>query len=79
MSVTEPQALRLSRDQKISPYMARARSGRSFRALPNAFGLRAGSAASCPGATPVCYAGQLELAHPSVHRMLQHNLRTLQG
>ena len=78
---TDRPQLRLSRDRKISPYVVRARSGKSFRALPNAFGLPAGRAASCPGATrvceTVCYAGRLELAYTSLHRMLEHNLRCL--
>jgi hypothetical protein len=76
-------ALRISKDRKISPGVSYASSGKSFRVLPNAFGLPAGPADSCPGAThactDVCYAGRLELAYTSLHRMLAHNLRLLRA
>ena len=59
--------LKISRDRKVSPVVLYGSSGKSFRVLPNTFGLPAGPADSCPGATEVCssvcYAGRLELTY----------------
>jgi hypothetical protein len=50
-------------------------------AMANAFGLPAGRAYSCPGATmvceSVCYAGKLEKVFPSMRALLEHNWQIL--
>lgn len=78
-----PARLRISRDRKVAPVVSYGTGGRSFRVLPNTFGLPAGPEDSCPGATEVCsavcYAGRLELAYTSLHRMLTHNLAVLRA
>ena len=49
--------------------------------IANAFGLPAGQAYSCPGATTVCesvcYAGKLEKIFPSMRALLEHNWQIL--
>jgi len=49
--------------------------------IANAFGLPAGQAYSCPGATTVCesvcYAGKLEKVFPSMRALLEHNWQIL--
>jgi Gene product 88 len=49
--------------------------------IANAFGLPAGKAYSCPGATSVCesvcYAGKLEKVFPSMRALLEHNWQIL--
>ena len=49
--------------------------------IANAFGLPAGRAYSCPGATSVCesvcYAGKLENVFPSMRALLEHNWQIL--
>jgi hypothetical protein len=49
--------------------------------IANAFGLPAGRAYSCPGATSVCesvcYAGKLEKVFPSMRALLEHNWQIL--
>jgi hypothetical protein len=49
--------------------------------IANAFGLPAGRAYSCPGATTVCesvcYAGKLERVFPSMRALLEHNWQIL--
>lgn len=51
--------------------------------IANAFGLPAGRAYSCPGATSVCenvcYAGKLEKVFPSMRALLEHNWQILKS
>lgn len=51
--------------------------------IANAFGLPAGQAYSCPGATSVCegvcYAGKLEKVFPSMRALLENNWNVLSG
>lgn len=51
--------------------------------IANTFGLPAGKAYSCPGATSVCesvcYAGRLEKVYPAVKKNLLHNWELLRN
>ena len=51
--------------------------------IANTFGLPAGKASSCPGATSicesVCYAGKLEKVYPGVKNVLLHNWELLRN
>lgn len=73
------QTLFLSTDRKVTN---RATSSGNA-AIANAFGLLAGSANSCPGATAqcetVCYAGALETQYKNVLSRMRGNLDMLQG
>lgn len=70
--------LRRSKDRKVANVANRA--GKQA-AMANAFGLPAGKAYSCPGATAicekVCYAGRLEGIFPSMRALLEHNWQIL--
>jgi hypothetical protein len=52
-------------------------------AIANTFGLPAGQAYSCPGATPfcetICYAGRLETQYKNVRNVLLHNWELLRN
>lgn len=66
--------LRRSKDRKVANLVTP--NGKQA-AIANTFGLPAGRAHSCPGATDacesVCYAGKLEALYPSVRKLLLHN------
>lgn len=70
--------LRRSNDRKTANLANKA--GKQPR-IANAFGLPAGRAYSCPGATSVCesvcYAGKLEKIFPSMRALLEHNWQTI--
>lgn len=87
MPVVRPMnALKVSRDRKVSPYSVwRVAAKRWEPAVANSFGLPAGppsSGGSCTGTTAfceTCYAKPLEIGFPSVGRLVAHNLTTLKG
>ncbi len=66
--------LKRSNDRKVANLVTK--NGKQA-AIANTFGLPAGKAYSCPGATSVCesvcYAGKLEKVFPSVKVNLLHN------
>ena len=66
--------LKRSNDRKVTNLVTK--NGKQS-ALANTFGLPAGKAYSCPGATSicesVCYAGKLEKLFPTVKKNLLHN------
>jgi hypothetical protein len=66
--------LKRSKDRKVANLVTP--NGKSA-AIANTFGLPAGKAFSCPGATSicekVCYAGKLEKVYKSVRDVLTHN------
>jgi hypothetical protein len=70
--------LKRSKDRKTANLANRA--GKQ-PLIANAFGLPAGRAYSCPGATSVCeavcYAGKLEKVFPSMRALLEHNWQHL--
>jgi len=70
--------LKRSKDRKTANLSNRA--GKQ-PLIANAFGLPAGKAYSCPGATnvceSVCYAGKLEKVFPSMRALLEHNWQIL--
>ena len=69
--------LKLSGDSKVAPIVTPSGSV----PIKNSFGLPAGKAYACPGATSaceeVCYAGKLERLRPSVKAALLHNYNLL--
>ena len=71
---TNPLKLKRSNDRKVANLVTK--NGKQA-AIANTFGLPAGKAYSCPGATTVCesvcYAGKLEKVFPSVKVNLLHN------
>jgi hypothetical protein len=71
--------LKRSNDRKVANLVTK--NGKQA-AIANTFGLPAGKAYSCPGATSVCesvcYAGKLEKVFPSVRASLLHNWSLLQ-
>jgi len=75
--MTPPQ-LKRSFDRKVAN--AVSKNGKQA-AIANTFGLPAGKAYSCPGATSVCesvcYAGRLEKVYPAVKKNLLHNWELL--
>ncbi len=70
--------LKRSMDRKVTN--AVSRNGKT-PTIANTFGLPAGKAFSCPGATPtcesVCYAGKLERVYKGVKAVLLHNWEVL--
>jgi hypothetical protein len=75
--MTTPQ-LKRSNDRKVTNLVTK--NGKQS-AIANTFGLPAGKAYSCPGATSVCesvcYAGKLERLFPTVKKNLLHNWELL--
>ncbi len=75
--MTPPQ-LKRSFDRKVANLVTK--NGKQA-AIANTFGLPAGKAYSCPGATSVCesvcYAGRLEKVYPAVKKNLLHNWELL--
>jgi len=71
--------LYLSSDRKVA---AQATAGGNVK-VPNAFGLPAGKAYSCPGATSVCdgvcYAGKIERQYSAVFTRLNSNFTLLES
>ena len=72
--------LKRSNDRKVANLVTK--NGKQA-AIANTFGLPAGKAFSCPGATSVCesvcYAGKLEKVFPSVKKNLLHNWELLRN
>ena len=72
--------LKRSNDRKVANLVTK--NGKQA-AIANTFGLPAGKAYSCPGATSVCesvcYAGKLEKVFPSVKKNLLHNWELLRN
>lgn len=72
--------LKRSNDRKVAN--AVTKNGKQA-AIANTFGLPAGKAYSCPGATTVCesicYAGKLEKVFPGVKKNLLHNWELLRN
>ncbi len=72
--------LKRSNDRKVAN--AVSPSGKT-PTIANTFGLPAGKAYSCPGATSicesVCYAGKLEKVYPGVKNVLLHNWELLRN
>jgi hypothetical protein len=72
--------LKRSNDRKVTNLVTK--NGKQS-ALANTFGLPAGKAYSCPGATSicesVCYAGKLEKLFPTVKKNLLHNWELLRN
>jgi ferredoxin len=70
--------LKRSNDRKVANLVAK--NGKT-PAIANTFGLPAGKAFSCPGATSicesVCYAGKLEKLYKGVKNVLMHNWNLL--
>ena len=77
--MTTPQ-LKRSHDRKVANLVTK--NGKQA-AIANTFGLPAGKAYSCPGATSicesVCYAGKLEKLFPGVKTNLLHNWELLRN
>jgi hypothetical protein len=73
-------SLRRSADRKVTNLVSP--NGKSPK-IANSFGLPAGRAYSCPGATAtcqrVCYAGRLEKAYEGVREVLVRNMEALAG
>jgi hypothetical protein len=71
---TDTLKLKRSNDRKVTNLVTK--NGKQS-AIANTFGLPAGKAYSCPGATTVCetvcYAGKLEKIFPTVKKNLLHN------
>lgn len=72
------EALKRSKDRKVTNLVTPNGKGVS---IANTFGLPAGKAFSCPGATSicesVCYAGKLEKIYKGVREVLVHNWNLL--
>ncbi len=72
--------LKRSNDRKVAN--AVSKNGKT-PTIANTFGLPAGKAYSCPGATSicesVCYAGKLEKVYPGVKNVLLHNWELLRN
>jgi hypothetical protein len=72
--------LKRSNDRKVANLVTK--NGKQA-AIANTFGLPAGKAFSCPGATSVCesvcYAGKLEKVFPTVKKNLLHNWELLRN
>ena len=77
-AIITPMKLKRSNDRKVANLVTK--NGKQA-AIANTFGLPAGKAYSCPGATSVCesvcYAGKLEKVFPSVKVNLLHNWNLL--
>lgn len=72
--------LKRSKDRKVANSVSR--NGKTAT-IANAFGLPAGNAFSCPGATTfcdnVCYANRLEKVYTGVRNVLTHNFDALRN
>ena len=72
--------LKRSHDRKVTNLVTK--NGKQS-SIANTFGLPAGKAYSCPGATSVCesvcYAGRLEKVYPAVKKNLLHNWELLRN
>ena len=79
-AIITPMKLKRSNDRKVANLVTK--SGKQA-AIANTFGLPAGKAYSCPGATSicesVCYAGKLEKLFPGVKTNLLHNWELLRN
>jgi len=79
-SVTIAPMLKRSHDRKVTNLVSK--NGKTSL-IANTFGLPAGKAFSCPGATSVCesvcYAGKLENVFPNVRKNLLHNWELLRN
>ena len=80
IDIIVPMKLKRSNDRKVANLVTK--NGKQA-AIANTFGLPAGKAYSCPGATSicesVCYAGKLEKVFPSVKVNLLHNWELLKN
>ncbi len=78
--IITPMKLKRSNDRKVANLVTK--NGKQA-AIANTFGLPAGKAYSCPGATTicetVCYAGKLEKLYKSVKANLLHNWELLRN
>jgi hypothetical protein len=78
--IIAPMKLKRSNDRKVANLVTK--NGKQA-AIANTFGLPAGKAYSCPGATSicesVCYAGKLEKLFPGVKTNLLHNWELLRN
>jgi ferredoxin len=78
VAATIPIMLKRSNDRKVTNLVSK--NGKTS-AIANTFGLPAGKAFSCPGATSicesVCYAGKLEKVYKGVRDVLIHNWNLL--
>ena len=76
--IITPMKLKRSNDRKVTNLVSK--NGKTS-AIANTFGLPAGKAFSCPGATSicesVCYAGKLEKLYKGVKNVLMHNWNLL--
>lgn len=79
-AIITPMKLKRSKDRKVANLVTK--NGKQA-AIANTFGLPAGKAYSCPGATSicesVCYAGKLEKLFPAVKTNLLHNWELLRN
>ena len=79
-AIITPMKLKRSKDRKVANLVTK--NGKQA-AIANTFGLPAGKAYSCPGATSicesVCYAGKLEKLFPGVKTNLLHNWELLRN
>ena len=79
-AIITPMKLKRSNDRKVANLVTK--NGKQA-AIANTFGLPAGKAYSCPGATSicesVCYAGKLEKLFPGVKTNLLHNWELLRN
>ena len=79
-SIITPMKLKRSNDRKVANLVTK--NGKQA-AIANTFGLPAGKAYSCPGATTicetVCYAGKLEKLYKAVKSNLLHNWELLRN
>ncbi len=80
MTISNSSKLKRSNDRKVAN--AVSRNGKT-PTIANTFGLPAGKAFSCPGATSicesVCYAGELEKVYKGVKNTLLHNWELLRN
>ena len=78
--IITPMKLKRSNDRKVANLVTK--NGKQA-AIANTFGLPAGKAYSCPGATTicetVCYAGKLEKLYKAVKAVLLHNWELLRN
>ena len=79
-AIITPMKLKRSNDRKVANLVTK--NGKQA-AIANTFGLPAGKAYSCPGATSicesVCYAGKLEKLYKAVKAVLLHNWELLRN
>lgn len=77
---TKPTGLSLSYDRKVSPLSAN--QSKTWKPkIGNSFGLPAGTAGSCPGATPacetICYAARTEKMYKGAGALVRRNYEAL--